>query len=396
MADWRDDLRSGSFRGVAFFLTSHEYSSGRRKVDHEFPSKEQSNSEDIGRSIRRFRLDMYVLGDDYFEKRDALIEALETEGPGELVHPYLGAKLVQVGGFGVTEDVREGRIARFNVEFVEAGVAKFPEETLDAFSAALSAVNSVLDAAESVVSTAVDVANAPARVIETLTDQIENVADRLQAIVDKVGSVANGVANAAYSIRKLKADAIALANSPALLASRFRDAFALLFDTVTDTKSLARELSGNTSSPFFDEIVGPNTPQNRILKGNSIAFENYVIYLSVATQAQATLQGNFISVQEAIDLRDLLGEQIELQLVRTDDDGLFQDLRDLKSQMIAALPPAQVGELIRYTPVKTLPALVISYQLFGTTEKEQEIIDENNVRHPGFVPEGIEIEVSNG
>ena len=73
---------------------------------------------------------------------------------------------------------------------------------------------------------------------------------------------------------------------------------------------------------------------------------------------------------------------------------MFQAARDLKASIVDALPAQGTSDVVTFTPKVTTPALVLAYNLFEDLDKESDIINENNIRHPGFVPGGDEIEVS--
>ncbi|MBD3814070.1 MAG: DNA circularization N-terminal domain-containing protein, partial [Betaproteobacteria bacterium] len=118
---WRDQYQQGSFRGATFRTEYHERSGGRRVAVHEFPGRDDPEVEDLGRRARRFSIDCHVIGTAYTSARDALIEALETSGPGLLVHPFHGRMLASVLDYRSTEDTEEGGLCRFSIEFVEAG-----------------------------------------------------------------------------------------------------------------------------------------------------------------------------------------------------------------------------------------------------------------------------------
>ena len=91
-------------------------------------------------------------------------------------------------------------------------------------------------------------------------------------------------------------------------------------------------------------------------------------------------------------LDDLIKEDKLAQ--NTDQTSLFQSIKDLQGSLSKALPPEGLQEQVTFTPPITLPALVIAYQLFGNISKEQEIVEENLISHPGFVPGGEPIQVS--
>ncbi|MFJ5162219.1 DNA circularization N-terminal domain-containing protein [Pantoea sp. NPDC088449] len=93
---WIDNLRDASLRGVPFKVDEDEATFGRRMQVHEYPNQDKPCAEDIGRATRRFIVQAYLAGDDYFEQRNNLIEAVEKPESCKLVHPFYGEKTVTV------------------------------------------------------------------------------------------------------------------------------------------------------------------------------------------------------------------------------------------------------------------------------------------------------------
>ena len=126
---WRNLLLPGSFRGVPFGIDGHSARiAGRRAQTHEYPGRDEPYTEDLGKRTKSFTLEAWVVGDLYIINREALILACNLSGPGWLVHPYLGIRLVVCTSCDVTERTDEGRMARFNLEFVEAGTNRYPTD----------------------------------------------------------------------------------------------------------------------------------------------------------------------------------------------------------------------------------------------------------------------------
>ncbi len=129
---WQDDLIPASFRGVPFKIEAHEAeAAGRRLHVHEYPGRDEPYPEDLGKKTKEFEVTAYVIGDDYFAQRDALVDACDQPGAGALDHPYLGSRRVMCGGCKVSESTREGRMARVTMTFVDAGANRYPAATVD-------------------------------------------------------------------------------------------------------------------------------------------------------------------------------------------------------------------------------------------------------------------------
>lgn len=124
---WRDRLQDASFRGVSFKVEEESAGTGRRVETHEYPNRDKPYTEDLGKITFRPSITAYVVGDDCFDQRDRLIEALNKPGPGTLVHPTYGELKVCVDGeVRVSTSKSEGRIVRFDLKFVEAGELSYP------------------------------------------------------------------------------------------------------------------------------------------------------------------------------------------------------------------------------------------------------------------------------
>jgi prophage DNA circulation protein len=130
------NLRPSSFRGVPFKIETAQRGGGRRNVTFEFPKRDVPYTEDMGRMARRFSVAGYIIGPDYPPIRDALIRALETEGPGTLVHYTYGTFRVNAGPYTAVETKQEGGLVRFDMAFVEAG-SNPAQRTTEASNSAL-------------------------------------------------------------------------------------------------------------------------------------------------------------------------------------------------------------------------------------------------------------------
>ncbi len=143
---WRANLRPASFRGAGFKVDVAARGGGRRTTEHQFPKRDDPEAEDMGRQAKKFTLTGYVIGEDYTAQRDTLIAALETEGSGLLVHPTMGEFLVNPGLFGTTERRERGRMAEFEMEFLEAGSQSSTSAQTDTQGAVASSAADASDA----------------------------------------------------------------------------------------------------------------------------------------------------------------------------------------------------------------------------------------------------------
>ena len=81
---WRDKWQNAQFRGARFFVEQGAQMGGRRVALHQYPKRNVPYAEDMGKQANRFSVSGYCIGPDYLDAKDALIEALEKDGPGML------------------------------------------------------------------------------------------------------------------------------------------------------------------------------------------------------------------------------------------------------------------------------------------------------------------------
>lgn len=244
---WRNKLQQASFRGIKFFIDSHDYAIGRRTAVHQYPFQDEAYVEDLGQEADQFSIDGYILQKpplyNYFRDRDKLIKALKEPGPGILVHRYLGEKRVAlVGTASVSERFDEGGVARFRMTFVEAGKNKYPLQVVDPKKAmdfnALDAIDRALDAFGDAYDTAQSV--------------VDDITGSMAMIKSTLRTLKNVPATIISAATKLVTDATSLIsetlNSPCDLASSISGAFnSFTYAAGMLSSTVDRAVTGNCS-----------------------------------------------------------------------------------------------------------------------------------------------------
>lgn len=118
---WRDSLLECSFRGVVFDVVGTRDAYGRAISVAEYPYRDGGETEDLGAQPARFSLQAVFFGDDYDARLRELLAALNTAGPGELIHPVWGSiKKAQSVGVEITHAAPEPDACTVALEFVES------------------------------------------------------------------------------------------------------------------------------------------------------------------------------------------------------------------------------------------------------------------------------------
>ena len=119
-------LKPASFRGVPFVVQEGSSHFGRRNQVHEYPYRDTPWVEDLGRQARELEVKGFLVGDDVISQRQAMIDAAERKGDGELVHPTLGKKKVALIDFMTREVWDRGRVFELTFRFIEQGQRQYP------------------------------------------------------------------------------------------------------------------------------------------------------------------------------------------------------------------------------------------------------------------------------
>lgn len=448
---WRDGLRDASFRGVPFFVEGATTEFGRRTVVHEYPYGQRPGTEDLGRKVRRLRLDAFVLGANYMADRDRLRDALEQAGPGRLVHPYWGELQVSVETVSLRETDAEGGRAVFALSFVEhgdeltqavrldtaarlrqvAGVAEFDAvatrllqagDSVEAERQARTLLDSsfpdggergaLLQSVQSFLlqfSPDVIVAVAEARTIGRVRSAIE----LLERIGRQTASLSRQPGAVSSQSALLLSDIEGAATRPALLAVKLSQLMVRAVaaslpsetdpesnDTVapTDEEALAAALEGVRQAWQFgadDALVAATTPRRKAEARQQAALRQFIRSSAVTVAAAVVGNASFASWDEARRAAEDFGGWLgELEQSSFSHDE-WATLIDLRAALVVHLQTesGRLPKLARYVPPQTTNALALAYRLYGDASRANEIVRRNALPHPGFVPGGVPLEV---
>jgi len=390
---WKDNLRPGSFRGVEFFTDTSTLTLGRRAIQHEYPNRETPFTEDLGRIPENFELEGHVLGDDYFQAKQDLRRVFTISGPGELIHPYWGAVRVQVGTVTISESNVEGAIAKFSAKFFEAGDNLFPKGTNDKGAVLQEAIDASTSATVADLEDKFSVAGLPGFAVDSARAGVQAASDQFNKVASLGGDVAEGITNLAFSTRNLVAEVNDLLQAPDQLAARLLDSFGYLQDAFSRAEDKANALG--TFFGFGDDNVVGDTPIRNQERQNQQSFNNFMRRIAAADAAGQAAAGEYASFNDALSEREEISATLEEQIKEDDGTEVFQALADVNANLVDALPDVD-ADLPNIKVIETetdTNTLVLTYDLFQDPTNEQDLIDRNNIRNPGSVSKGTQLEV---
>lgn len=393
---WREDLRrviidgrslvGASFRGVPFLVRESELGGGKRLAKHQFPFRRELFAEDLGPDEGAFRVDGYVIGDDYHTKRDALLAALEATGPGELVHPNHGRRVAIPEQWTVRQTTADGGVAWFAITFVETPAqAPVPSEIVAPVDQLAATADAANEATSEEFADSFDPEDLPSFALESAETALATAAEAVGAALAPFVTVTQELATFNGRLQIIIAQAGALVRSPSDVLPSFLEAIQGLTETIEDAPRDVMEALLDTYEATLGELVTFTTTATREReRANQDAIIAALRRTMLAEAARMAPRAPFRSTDEAIDARDRISAALEAQ-EGTADDIAYPALVELRAQICKALPGDDLARIVTVTPKTAIPSLVLAHQLYGSVELEADIIERNGVRHPGFL-----------
>lgn len=405
---WRDQMLPASFRGISFLIPQASVPVGMKVQLHEFPQRDEPYAEQMGKQAQVHRLVCWIIGDDCFERRDKFMEAVQTPGAGELVHPWLGRMQVKAGEAELTHDFKQGGMAAFAVTFYPDIPLKFPAAKVNTQQQVVKASDSLLDSALARYKSAMAKVDQARLGLARLRNSLSGVYTVIQ---QQFSTIIGAFTNLTGFVQSLM-------NAPDSLSSLFSSYF---------SEFSVDDYLGDDSGSSYRNSVATATQQTEAVASINTVSDSGGVDAAAASQATANLVQDALLVQVAliisempvasqpvstatvasveqqavqpivrpevpvaddvIELRDNLNEAIFQASLKADPEH-YMVLNTLRQTIVKHLTAvAESGvRLVEITPPETLSALVLAYRRFGDATRESEVVQRNRLRHPGFVP----------
>jgi prophage DNA circulation protein len=399
---WRDDLRrvdiggrkliGASFRGVPFFVESSERAGGRRTVLHEFPLRDDPFVEDLGRRARTFRVDGYVIGDDYLSQRDALLTALEQEGPGELVHPYHGVRRAVCTTMSVRESRADGGTAAFAIEFAEAPTqAPVPTEVVDGVGQVAAGADAARAATRSELVEKFTASGLPSFAFGSAELAFKDALGAFTAKISPIVADTQELAALTGQIVLLTAETTSLVRTPGALIDAFGGTItALILTAAAAPGALMNALFDAYLADLGSPVVATTSTRQRELD-NQIALTGALRRVIAIEAARLAPTVSFATNDEAIAARDTVASMLDEQAGFAGDTA-YPAIVDLRSQVMRAVPGSTAfARVVTVTRNVSIPSLLLAYQLYGSVDLELDVVARNAVKHPGFIAGDLKV-----
>lgn len=389
-----DKLLPATFRDVPFRVGVSDLGAGRRNQVHEYPQRDKPYVEDLGRATRELEFTGVLVGEDYVEQANALLRALETPGPGTLVHPWLGEMQVSLKDRGrISFDAGLGK-ASIQLSFVEQGELEFPAAVTSTQQASRKAASNLEQSAVDAFVKKFSVKGFQDFVAAAASGMLGNTLGVVsRSDVGKLLGLSNGLARSVSA-------AVGMVGYPSSLGYKLMGMFGLsgLATSVAAWSNVVRSLSRLSKSDKLKSGKPSTvyTPSRRQADANAQAIcalcRQGMLAQAVGASSLVGSKVDSAAVpvagyEEMIGVRNELVSAIDAESL-TASDEVYAALQAARAAVWQDLTTRarDNARLDTLTPNEVLPALVVSYDYYGDAGRDAEIVSRNRVRHPGFVP----------
>lgn len=436
---WDPKLAKASWGGISFAVESTRSRAGRRYSIHEYPYREASWLEDMGKLPSRLDVTGYLVensllynGGAVKDQISKLVSACATQGAQTLVHPLLGTYTDMVcTSFDFASDIG-GLVIEVKFTFMRVGLRVYPSTKTDTGGGSLTAANlqgiaALIDFVKTTAATIIKYAAAVQTAISTavgwyqlavsVINDVKAISGAVSTLYGNFGRLFGGANNgyaggsnpqaspaetphdllAAMSLARATVVTaatalVAAANNPADSATLGAAAQALVVAiaaTAIDPADAVRLVSA--MAQYNPAPVNPTSASATIMQTTQDA-TSALFRRTALCQLAVTLTTYQPSSQN--DAHTVLGQVVALFDAEitiagdSGDDESYQALRATRQAIIADLSArgGNLATIAKYTFQAALPSLALAERIYRDASREPGLVQQAAPRHPAFCP----------
>lgn len=385
--DILDTLLPGSYKGVPFLVNRVSTSGGRKTVIHKFPNSDIQTIEDLGLEPRTYRIGAIIASPGYTVKKNLLLRALEEGGQGLLVHPFFGPITGIVAlSFSFDEDLTHVGDTTFDITFGLSETDGRPINLINTISQISSSAVTVADSIATDITDLFTVTNNFPGNFSNASDKLNSISDALLDNSKTVAAEASKINEFSSNVSSFRSSINSLIQTPEQLGTTLEDLFAELPLLYEASEDRTRVLSLFSNFGDSDDEINETTAGLIERKQNNDILNNAVQGFTLAQAYLSAAQTEFTTVVEIENTSDEL--ELSFQAIKTDSGlgimtGLSQvtmsDLEDLRVTAQKFFDEQKVSaKQIISVQTPELPARLISYQYYGSSDLGANIANLNN------------------
>lgn len=389
---WKEDLREASFKGITFLVDSSSVQGGRAWNSHLFPGRDGAYHEDTGLNPKQFSFSAFLVGDLYYSHRNNLVAALNSTGNGKFVHPQWGEYTAVCTGWTVSEEKTSQGMCKLELTFEE------DTEILLTFSIPNPVLyvqekkEGLLDSLNDVFLSAFDTINSTIKDLQNLQNEIENVF----TVIDNARLVVSAASEFKRNLLNLVGKGIQLIYEPLVLVSGIKS----LLTFYTEATGPAQfQIDRNTAleqvkemSTIYDSLntVPPNISEIEYSKttNSTRQVRELTAFSAVAVAAGIVSVAEYESTKQILEVREEISTLLISIIDNPETSNIVSDsAQDLLVAVLDSIDNSllNAGQEVEITPFVATSSLVGTYEIYGSIDKEAEILQRNDIENPAFM-----------
>jgi len=383
-------LNTASFRGVEFLVKSTSLTFGQRTVITELPNSNKTVIEYMGARGDEFAISAVIQGkgEEFFNKKNALIEALSKSGTGVFVHPTDGSMVVSVIGTPTEkQDFKELGVAKFDIVFKKTTATQYPIISNDNTSKISNTTDNILTITKQDISDNWDITADPYN-FTIAQNKLTNVSDIFDTATKSIKATDSFISEMSEAIENFSENKIANAFSGSLLATAFTslfnnaDSFA---QNASDQFNMLREFFnfGDNDKVIsrVDTFASLQAIKNNGLIDNGMKFNSLALSYKNATDIDYKNNEDVNLIEQTLEnqYRAIISNSISDDL-RLNINTLRNEARiffDRKREEVADIVTAEINGYGGLTP--------LIYRFYGDLSLTENIKGLNNIQDANYI-----------
>ena len=389
-----------SYAGISFLMDRSRVEGGRKDVLKEFPNSNLQTVEDLGLRPRTFTVEAIINqdrnGENYIQRRDNFLRALEKGGSDVLIHPLYGRiENIVVRTFTLNEDFTSLGEAKFSITFALSDSTGTPIVSGDTLSVVDNSVVSATNQVNNNVIENFSISNAFPENFTNAINKVNDIVNAFERNTTFLQVTAEGIDNFSEQLVELRNNITSLINIPRNLVNSIQQ----LFDTVdglySDNNSTFEVIERffnfgdeDIQTPIEQNTVGRiERARNQNLLNNLIKAEALLLNYRNASQI------NFTTIAQVNSFADILENQYQSVITNANFDNVTLDaITQTRIEVQQFFDEQQLSaSQIVDTKTVVLPARVIAYQYYGSANLGFNVAALNNDLNVSFIQGDIQV-----
>lgn len=388
-----DMMYPSSFRDANFYYKVSNVSAGRKTVIHEYPKKNFRYVEDLGKRLRTLDMTVVVKGALYLVEKQALEDAMTTEGLGILVHPFYGNVTVYPLNYTLVEEDASLGIAQFSLQFAEAEENFSPAMTSNFAGVVANLYRKLYAAVDEAIN--LEYTMAFIRNVEDAVQVTQRLLNQLGALYRIANSSEDGRNTYRRSSDSFERNQYAVNQSPESLGTNCTTVIGDFDNLSTDQvsrfdiniRAFGLGDGDNFLPPLTAELV-ERTKNRKLLNG----IYNYLILVNLYSTITLLSFSDDVELDAAQDSLESLYEDLISNEAYLLTNTLLNNLYEMRNAIRRYFDNLRttVARVVTITTNAT-PVAVLSYQYYASTDNYSDLLELNNWTNPAVISGNVEI-----